>query len=148
MELEDPMDSTQSRIYRRILAGVAGSAVIGGGALVAVNWFLEQRMTARADAHAHEIISMLDLMGTLDFHKRLDRVRTFINDNSDHEIDEAFRANQGNTAAFAAGLIAHAKGVSSEPIHMECSTRTNLMGLVLQALGYQTRVVAIFNSKE
>lgn len=30
---------------------------------------------------------------------------------------------------------------------MECSTRTHLMGLVLQALGYETRVVAIFNSR-
>jgi hypothetical protein len=30
---------------------------------------------------------------------------------------------------------------------MECSTRTILMGRVLEALGYETRVIAIFNSR-
>jgi hypothetical protein len=94
-----------------------------------------------------EIISMLDLMAVPAFHQRLDKVRTFINDNSMHKTDAAFRANHGNAAAFAAGVIAHAKRATSEPIHMECSTRTNLMALVLQALGYETRVVAIFNSR-
>jgi hypothetical protein len=39
------------------------------------------------------------------------------------------------------------KGLRAEPVHMECSTRTNLMKSILQALGYDTRVVAIFNSK-
>jgi hypothetical protein len=30
---------------------------------------------------------------------------------------------------------------------MECSTRSNLMGLILQALSYETRIVAIFDSR-
>ena len=30
---------------------------------------------------------------------------------------------------------------------MECSSRTILMGLILRALGYETRVVAIFDSR-
>ena len=46
-------------------------------------------------------------------------------------MDEAFWANRGNAAAFAAGVIAHAKRASPEPVHMECSSRTILMGLIL-----------------
>jgi hypothetical protein len=141
------MAEPQNRIFRRILVGVAVSAVLGGAVWLAAGWFYQQRMTARTDAHVREIISMLDLKAMPAFHRRLDKVRTFINDNSMHKTDEAFRANHGNAAAFAAGVIAHAKRATSQPIHMECSTRTNLTGLVLQALGYETRVVAIFNSR-
>ena len=90
---------------------------------------------------------MLDLKATPDFPQRIDKVRTFINDNSTHEIDATFWANHGNPTSFAAGLLAHAKGTLPECVHMECSTRTNLMGRILQALGYETRVVAIFNSR-
>lgn len=90
---------------------------------------------------------MLDLAAVRDFHRRLDTVRTFINDNSVHKIDKAFRANRGNADAFAAGMLAHAKGSAAEPVHMECSTRTNSMNRILKELGYDTRIVAIFNSK-
>jgi hypothetical protein len=104
-------------------------------------------MRLQTDAYVQDIISMLELTKIANFHRQLDKVRTFINDNSVHKIDRAFRANHGNPAAFAAGILAHATKSSSNPVHMECSTRTNLMGLILQALGYETRIVAIFNSR-
>jgi hypothetical protein len=90
---------------------------------------------------------MLDLAVLPDFHQRLDKLRTFINDHSSHKVDKVFWANHGNADVFAAGVLAHAKGMAAEPVHMECSTRTNLMNSILQALGYDTRVVAIFNSR-
>jgi len=90
---------------------------------------------------------MLNLEGVPDFHRRLDEVRTFVNDHSVHKIDKAFRANQGRPASFLAGILAHAKGMAAKPIHMECSTRTGAMGQILKALGYDTRVIAIFNSR-
>jgi hypothetical protein len=121
--------------------------LIGGAIWLAVDWLREIRMTARADAHVQEILSMLGLAAMPDFHERLDKVRTFINDNSVHEIDDAFRANQGNPDSFLAGLLAHAKGTAAEPIHMECSTRTVAMERILKVLGYDTRIIAIFNSK-
>lgn len=138
---------TLSAIFKRLLVGIAGSALIGVAIWLAVDWLREQRTTARADIHVQEILSMLGLAAVPDFHQRLDMVRTFINDNSDHKVDEAFRVNQGNPNSFLAGLIAHAKGTAAEPIHMECSTRTGAMGRILKALGYDTRVVAIFNSR-
>jgi hypothetical protein len=122
-------------------------AVTGGAVWLAIDWLHEHRMTMRTDFHVQEIISMLDLAAMSDFHHRLDTVRTFINDNSVHKIDEAFWASHGDTAAFAGGVLAHAKRLSTEPVHMECSTRSNLMARILGSLGYETRVVAIFNSR-
>lgn len=113
----------------------------------AVDWLRDRQAARETDAHVQEMLAMLDLTATPDFHRRLDRVRTFINDHSVHKMDAAFWANRGNAAAFAAGVIAHAKRASPEPVHMECSSRTILMGLILRALGYETRVVAIFDSR-
>jgi hypothetical protein len=136
----------KTKIGRLLLAGIA-AALLVVLAWVAIDEIGDYRTAKAANAHAQEIVSILGLKATPDFHQQLDKVRTFVNDNSDHEIDDAFRANQGNLAAFAAGVLAHAKGKSPEPIHMECSTRTTLMVLILGALGYETRVVAIFNSR-
>jgi hypothetical protein len=93
------------------------------------------------------MVSMLDLKATPDFQRQVDQVRAFINDHSRHGMDETFWTNHGNPAAFAAGVLAHAKQLSSEPIYMECSTRSILMARLLRALGYKTRIVAIFNSR-
>lgn len=134
-------------VLRRILAGLVGSVLIGGTLWLALDWADKRRTEARTHAYVQEIISMLDLAAVRDFHRRLDTVRTFINDNSVHKIDKAFRANRGNADAFAAGMLAHAKGSAAEPVHMECSTRTNSMNRILKELGYDTRIVAIFNSK-
>ena len=98
-------------------------------------------------AHVQEIHSMLNLAAVPDFHQRLDKVRTFINDNSVHKVDEDFPGQSGEARRVLAGLLAHAKGTAAEPIHMECSTRTVAMEHILKALGYDTRVIAIFNSR-
>ena len=140
------MALNQSKILQGSLIWVVAGVMIGGTVWVAADRFNEQRVKARTDAHVKEIISLLDLESMPEFHQRLDRVRTFINDNSVHKIDRAFWANHANPSSFAANLLAHAKR-TAEPVHMECSTRTNLMGLILQALGYKTRVVAIFSSR-
>lgn len=139
--------SNLAQTLNLLLAGLAGIAVVGTAVWSIIDSVREQRTATLADGYVQEMISMLDLTATPDFHERLDKVRIFINDNSRHEIDEAFWAIHGNPAAFAAGILAHAKGLSTEPVHMECSTRSNLMARLLGTLGYQTRIVAIFNSR-
>jgi hypothetical protein len=140
------MSRVQSRTFKRIFAGVAGTAAVGGAVWFAA-WLHEQRMTARTDAYVHDIIAVSGLLNIPDFHQQMDKARIFINDNSAHKTDQAFYVNQGNSAAFAAGVLAHAKRLSTEPVHMECSTRSGLMARILGALGYETRIIAIFNSR-
>ena len=136
----------QPRTAKLLLAGLL---VIAGFAAVwfTADWAREQQTQKLTDGYVREMIPMLDLKSTPHFHQQVDKVRMFINNNSRHKIDEEFRAAQGNPAAFAAGMLAYAKRLSSEPVHMECSTRSNLMARVLRALGYRTRIVAIFNSR-
>jgi hypothetical protein len=143
------MALNQSRNLRRVLAGVAGIAgiaVIGSVIWFAVDWFQEREMKRRTNAYLTDIVTVLRLSDTPDFHQRIDKVRTFINDHSTHQPDEAFRAIQGKEGAFAAGVLAHARGLSTEPVHMECSTRSALMTRILHTLGYDTRIIAIFDS--
>ena len=133
----------QSRTVKSIFAGVVGVAMIGG-VWIAADWWRERQAENLADSRAQEIVAMLGLDAIPNFHSRIDKVRTFINDNSVHKVDQLFWGNRGNGAAI---LIAYARGLSTEPAHMECSTRSNLMTGILGALGYETRIIAIFNSR-
>ena len=87
---------------RRVAVGIVITALTGG-AIVADDWVEKRWTKALPNASVQEIISMLNLGATPDFHTRLDDVRIFINDNSEHKIDEEFKTNQGNSAAFATG---------------------------------------------
>jgi hypothetical protein len=137
-----------SKIGRaRIFGGMAGGVLLIGSAGLAADWFIEQQKVTRADAYVESIISLSGLRDIPSFYDRIDKVRTFINDNSIHKIDESFWANHGNLGAYAEEMVAYAKGTSSQPVHMECSSRTNLMARILAKLGYETRIVAIFNSR-
>ncbi len=140
------MAKTRLTTVRVILAGLALVVLVLGASWFAVKAIRERQAARQTNAQVQKIISFLDLKAMSDFHQQLDQLRGFINDHSVHKMDEAFFANRGNAAAYAEGVMAHAKG-AAEPVHMECSTRTNLMGLVLHEVGYQIRVVAIFNSR-
>jgi len=141
------MAAVRKRTAKLALAGIACTAVLGMAIWFIVDTIRERQATRLAHTQAQEIVAMLDLAAMPDFHQRLDTIRAFINDHSQHKIDAEFWANQGDMGVFGAGVIAHAKQPSAEPIHMECSTRSNLMGRILRDLGYQTRVVAIFDSQ-
>lgn len=125
-------------IFQLLLAVVLGT-IVGVAFWLAFDRVNERRTQVLVDTHIREIVAMLDLADLPDFHRRIDKVRTFINDNSEHEIDDEFFANRKNRASFAAGVLDHAKGLSADPVNMECSTRSNLMRDILHALGHQTR---------
>jgi hypothetical protein len=137
----------QTRNIKGVLTWFAGLAVLGAGAWFAIDWFNERQTTRQTNRYLLEIIGMAGVADSSDFHQRVDKVRLFINDNSIHKVDQAFWANHGNPASFAGSLLSYAKGNSTEPVHMECSTRAGLMTRILGALGYETRTVAIFNSR-
>ena len=140
------MEFIPTKPFTRMIALLGAVALFGGLIWLISDLRREQRNAEMTDTSVLEITSLLDLEPTLDFHRQVDKVRSFINDNSVHKVDREFRANQGNPAAFAAGVLAYARRLSPEPVHMECSTRTNLMARILNSLGYETRIVAVFDS--
>jgi hypothetical protein len=141
------MPIVKARSINRVLVALLGIALVGGVIWFSIHWMRERQATKLMNTYLQEIISMLSLPASSHFHQRMDKVRSFINDHSKHKIDGAFFANRGDPFLYAAGLIAHAKNPSIEPVHMECSVRSNVMARILEAMGYETRIVAIFNTK-
>jgi hypothetical protein len=121
---------------------LAASALYFAGS-AALEWRHEQKMDDRID----EMLALMKIPPQSDFHQTVDAVRIFINDHSEDNVDAIFRIMNGDAASFADGLIAHARDPSAERVHMECSTRANLMGRVLRRMGYKTRTIAIFKTK-
>ena len=54
--------------------------------------------------------------------------------------------NLNRKRAFTTAILAHARGTRAEPVPMECASRSNVMGAVLHALGYETRRIALFDT--
>jgi hypothetical protein len=86
-----------------------------------------------------DIRQIVELMGP---NPTPDAARAFIKKNSIHKTDEGFKRG-----GYAKKLIAFAKGEATEPPHMECATRTNLLNHVLKEMGYRTRKISIFDTE-
>ena len=117
---------------------------VGVAGWILVHALLERQRDADLAKITDEIARLIALPPSASFHQTVDAVRMFINDHSQTKIDAAFHAMNGDTVAFAEGVIAHARDPSVERVHMECSTRAYLMSRVLQAMGVETRGIGIF----
>ena len=129
------------------------AAVLLGGILIAAAWigidrFREARNDKAYDAKLDRIVALMELPAEDDVHARFDRVRGFVNDHTRHKVDAAFYAMVGDRNGIAERVIAHAQDKTEDRVHMECASRTNLMGGVMRKLGYETRVVAIFDTQK
>jgi hypothetical protein len=137
------MDAVSKRTW---LFSVAILVAVGTGTWIISGWVESRKEESALEGYLQEIMPMLNLATGSDFHKRIDRVRAFINDHSIHRMDKEFWATGPHLSAYAAKLIAYARGVSREPVHMECSARSKLMARILRSMGYETRLVAIYNT--
>ena len=108
----------------------------------------EKYVTRRAVAErADEMIGLLELSPSLSSHRVVDQVRTFVNDNSIHRIDDEFRSYWKDSPQMMTMMVAKAKGQGPPP-HMECSTRSNVMRSILTQLGYDTRSVSLYRASD
>ena len=98
--------------------------VIAFGILASAVWLLghfliEAQRNNDLTVRISELLKLIDIPPRATVHETVDAVRIFINDHSQTGIDEAFYAMRGDTSAFAAGVIAHAKDPDVERVHME-----------------------------
>jgi hypothetical protein len=136
-----------------ILAGRRKAMILGVGAIALIvagwwfaKWAFDRQREHRFNANVAKIITLMAIPNTADPATKFDLVRGFIHEHSRHKSDAEFRRISGNKNLMAEGLIAHATGQVSEPVHMECSRRSNLMAAVMRELGYQTRIVYVFDT--
>jgi hypothetical protein len=88
------------------------------------------RILIRADAHR----------------ERFDSVRHFVHGHTRHAVDAEFEKLVGDKSAIAALVADYAEGKQSEPAHLECSTRSNLLVNLFRKLGYRARIVYVFDA--
>ena len=131
----------------RIATSLLLCAVFVTAVWIGIERFREARIDRAYDAKLDRIVSLMDLPAEDDVQARFDRIRSFINDHTRHKIDVAFYALVGDKNGIAERVIAHAEGKTENRAHLECASRTNLMGGIMRKLGYETRVVAIFDTQ-
>lgn len=133
---------------RRALAIIAAATMLALAGWLITYALLDQRREQRFDGSLKRIISLLVLPDQAKPEQRFDAVRHFINRNSHHADDAEFRRLLQRRDLMAEGLLGYATGQRSEPIHLLCGARSNLMSAVLQKLGYETRIIALFDTDD
>jgi len=133
-------------IGSKALGIIAAVGLLALAGYFAVSWTLERQQEHRFDANLEKLVRQLALSDHADPATQFDAARRFVNGHSRHAVDAEFRKVQGDRNLIAEGVIAHAAGTRSSPIHLECSTRSNLLASVLRRLGFETRIVAIFDT--
>ncbi|MFD0988350.1 hypothetical protein [Methyloligella solikamskensis] len=133
---------------RRWTIGIAGVTAIVAGSWALVDYLKDRRTERIYNAELEKVVALGDLAREEEFHAKLDRMRDFINDHSDHRMGKEFwRLHaQADGIGYLQRIRAHAEGESDEPAPMDCSTRSNLMSKMLQDQGYETRIVALFDT--
>ena len=134
---------------RRIVAAVASGLVVAGAAIAGFDHWqhVEQRRLFRQTITAltrQSGLAAVQAAATTVF----DGARMFVNDHSVHNIDAEFYALWRAPDRVAAALLDHAQGRRPDKPHLECSTRTTVLGGLLQELGFATRRVVIFNTDQ
>jgi hypothetical protein len=125
-----------------LLLTLAGLVAVGLAGRAGANWWADRRF----EIAASEVIELLDLPPTADFHAKTDAVRIFVNDHSQHKIDAEFYADWNDPYLLAEKVLAHARGSRPEAAHMECSTRSALMSAAYKQMGYATRRIDIYDA--
>ncbi len=78
------------------------------------------------------------------FHGKIDTLMAFVHDNSVQSIDDEFWDDFRNKPRTLDKLIAHAKGESNDLPHMECSTRSKLLLLLVRKAGFEAHMIDLF----
>jgi hypothetical protein len=133
---------------RKVL--VLGAAVV---ILVLSGWaghlLIQRRGEQRLDANLETIQALLALPDQSQPDAQFDRVRQFIHRNSRHGAGAEFRSVLGDKNLVAERMIAHATGwQNSEPVELLCGARSNMMSAVLNKLGFETRIIALFDTDD
>jgi hypothetical protein len=128
------------------IIAVTGLLVLAGW--LSLNAVMDRREEQRFDYIIDKVIGLLILQGQVKPEERFDAVRQFIRRNSRHGNDAEFRKLLGKRDLIAEGMIAYATGHRSQPIHLLCGARSNLMSAVLEKLGYETRIIALFDTDD
>lgn len=128
-----------------ILAGVLITLLTGAAA--SIDTFLDYRKEREKRDPYVALIPLINFPENADFYQIVDTVREFVNSNSIHmtsDDDPEFFNIWGNNPAIAAKMASSAKGENDAPVHLECSSRSAIMRMILEALDIRVRTIALY----
>ncbi|MCD8520491.1 MAG: hypothetical protein LRY76_06590 [Alphaproteobacteria bacterium] len=91
-----------------------------------------------------EILTFTGVKNAQNFDEQMDVLRIFVNTNSAHKIDAEFKSYWRDPAEIGRRMLPIAKGESDKKLHLECSTRSGMMGSFTKIMGYRTRSVSVY----
>jgi hypothetical protein len=133
-------------VYRKVASW--GLFIIAAlvGVVLLTKFFVDKRDLSRFDANLEKIVALVNIPDDADPSTKFDMVRRFIHRHSVHKVDAEFQTMRGDRNLRAEQMIAYATGRRSEPVHLECSTRSGLTVSILRKLGYRARIVYVFDT--
>lgn len=130
------------RQHSALVQGLAIAAIVALAAIGFNHVWRDYQKRQAADA----IVTLSGVSSVAGFTQKVARLRSFINDNSQHRQDSEFYATWRDQTYLAQRLVT---GVNDQPenrVHLECSTRTALLTLALEAAGIGTRRIDIYDA--
>ena len=96
------------------------------------------------DVQLDQLLTASGVLAQTDFYTRVDRLRSFISENSVHKIDDDFYKIWRDETKVANAVLEHVRRPDQPLAHLECSTRSYLVGHLYEKLGYSVRTVVVF----
>lgn len=108
----------------------------------------DTRAEAAIDTQVETIIADIDFQQADTFHEQVDLLRNVIQDYSAHDINKEFKSLWRDPEAHYKRFIQSMNNPDMPEAPMECSTRADLMGRLLEERGYDTRMVDVYSFQE
>ena len=127
--------------------GIALITIIGAS----VDTYHDYRQERQKQAHYEALIPLIDIPKNANTTETADIVREFINSNSIHMVsddDPKFFGIWGNDEAISQKIAAFSKDNTIAPVHLECSSRSAIMRMILEALDIRVRTIVLYTHRK
>lgn len=132
------------RNIRLLILAALGLTALGFAIDEGLDYWKKRQNQAAYEA----ILPYTKVADAASFDAEMDALRSFVNTHSLHKIDALFKSYWRDSREIARRTLAYAKGETTEKPHLECSTRSGMMGSFTKALGYRTRSVSVYGVQD
>ncbi|PZO86460.1 MAG: hypothetical protein DI626_06540 [Micavibrio aeruginosavorus] len=139
--------TTSAKKYLTFLVVVLIAAAVFFGARYGMDKYKDHLLQKSLDTHAARMVDLSKVSDIENFHARVDAVRDFVHDNSQHNMGEEFYAAWPDKTAVAKVFVEGLEGKRKDLPHMECSTRSNTMAQMLNVMDLDTRNIVLYSTK-
>ncbi len=139
--------TTRAKKYLTFLIVLIIATAVFFGGRYGMDMYKDHILQKTLDSKAARMVELSNTSAIENFHAKTDAVRTFVHDNSQHNMDEEFYAAWPDKIKVAQIFVDGLEEKRTDLPHMECSTRSNTVAQMLHTLGYETRNIVLYSSE-